>query len=145
VDENNVAVTGASIHFNWTDISPTGTSHSDKISDANGGFSLTGQHGKRMSITVSKDGYYTYPSEKLSSYEYANPADGLFIPDAGNPVVFHLRKKGVGVDLIASHAPMSTFIRITPPTNGVPVFLDFFNQKIGDTGQLKVSVTPSTY
>lgn len=135
VDENNIAVSGAGIHFNWTDISPTGTSHADKISDGNGFFSLTGQHGKRMSVTVSKDGYYTYPSEKLKSFEYANPADGLFTPDAGNPVVFHLRKKGVGADLVKSQNGM---MRIAPPTNGAPLFLDFFTQKVGDNGQLKI-------
>ncbi len=138
VDENNAAVVGANIHFGWNDISLEGTSEADTMSDGNGGFSLTDRHGKCMSVTVSKDGYYTYPSERLRSFEYANPFDGLFHPDPMNPVVFHLRKKGVGVDLIASHAPMSTFIRIATPTNGSPVFLDFFSQKISNAGQLKI-------
>jgi hypothetical protein len=100
VDGSNVVVVGASIHFNWTDLSEKGTSQADTKSESNGGFLLTGQHGKRLSVTASKDGYYTYPSEKLSSFEYANPADGLFTPDAGNPIVFHLRKKGQSADLI---------------------------------------------
>ena len=33
---------------------------------------------------------------------------------------------------------MSTFIKIAPPTNGTTVFVDFFNQKSGDIGQLKM-------
>ena len=100
VDESNVPVADANAHFNWTDISEKGTSSADTKSDSNGFFSLTDRRGKRMSVTASKDGYYTYSSEKLSSFEYANPADGLFTPDPNRPVVFHLRKKGEGADLI---------------------------------------------
>jgi hypothetical protein len=138
VDEVNNPVAGASVHFNWTDLSPTGTSHADKTSDGNGFFSLTGEHGKRMSVTVSKEGYYTYPSERLSSYEYANPADGLFKPDPMYPVVFHLRKKGVGVDLVSSHSGINPDLHIAPPTNGSPLFLDLLNCAVGNDGQLKI-------
>jgi hypothetical protein len=138
VDENNAVVVGASVHFEWTDISPTGTSEANTVSDENGLFSLTSRHGKRLIVDVSKNGYYSSGNARGGAFEYANPFDGLFHPDPMNPVVFHLRKKGVGVDLIASHAPMSTFIRIAPPTNGAPVFLDFFSQKINDAGQLKI-------
>jgi hypothetical protein len=133
VDESNAVVVGASVHFTWNNISVKGTSEADATSDGNGFFSLTDRRGKAMTVTVSKEGYYG----RSGSYEYANPFE-LFTPDPNRPVVFYLRKKGTGVDLVVSQAPMSTFIRITPPTNGVPVFLDFFNQKIGDTGQLKI-------
>ena len=35
-----------------------------------------------------------------ATFEYANPADGLFTPYPANPVVFHLRKKGHGENLV---------------------------------------------
>jgi hypothetical protein len=134
VDQSNSVVTGASVHFTWNDISLKGTSDADTTSDGNGGFSLTGRRGKRLYVDVEKQGYYG----RSGSYEYANPFDGLFTPDPNRPVVFYLRKKGPGVDLIISHAPMSTFIRIAPPTNGSPVFLDFVSQNVGESGQIKI-------
>lgn len=100
VDENDAAVVGANIHFTWNDLSEKGTSDADVLSDSNGFFSLKDRRGKAMSVTASKDGYYTYPSERGSSFEYANPANSLFTPDPNRPVVFHLRKKGAGADLI---------------------------------------------
>jgi len=92
-----------------------------------------------MSVTVSKDGYYTYPSERLSSYEYANPADGLFTPDSGNPVVFHLRKKGMGSDLI--HGLKLFGSRI----DGTPSYVDLTEGKNGlaPFGDLTVQFTRS--
>jgi hypothetical protein len=134
VDESKEPVAGANAHFEWTDLSPNGSSHADRTSDGNGFFSLTGEHGKRMSVTVSKDGYYTYPSERLSSYEYANPADGLFTPDPVNPVVFHLREKGPGAELV--HIARS--IRV--PRDGSPIYVDLFtgNRVVAGQGQLEV-------
>jgi hypothetical protein len=85
-----------------------------------------------MTVSIGKDGYYG----TSASFEYAVPP--TFKPDPNNPVVFHLRKKGVGANLILSQNGMSTFLRILPPTNGTPVFLDFFNQKVGENGQLKI-------
>ncbi len=81
VDESDHSVPGAVAHFKWTDLSENGTSESSTESDSAGLFSLLGRKGKRMSVTVAKDGYYTPLSERMSSYEYANPAEGLFWPD----------------------------------------------------------------
>lgn len=100
VDENNQPVAGATASFRWTDLSALGTSEAHATSDAGGSFALLDRKGKRMSVTVTKDGYYTPKGEMLSSYEYANPADGLFTPDSSRPVVFHLRKKGTAEPLI---------------------------------------------
>lgn len=100
VDENGEPVAGASADFVWTDISPNGSSEAHTTSDSVGFFSLLNGAGKRLQVTVSKQGYYTPKGEKLSSFEYANPGDGLFKPDQGNPRVFHLRKKDGGADLV---------------------------------------------
>jgi hypothetical protein len=100
VDENGTPVPGANIHFTWNDLSPQGTSHADTSSDESGLFSLTDRQGKRLYVEISKDGYYTSGNSRRAAFEYANPADGLFTPDAANPVVFRLRKKGEAAQLI---------------------------------------------
>lgn len=100
LDENNQPVEGASVDFKWTDLSPNGTSEYHATSDSSGLFSMVNQTGKRLSVTASKPGFYSAADARLASFEYANPADGLFAPDPNNPVVFHLRKKGEAAQLI---------------------------------------------
>ena len=139
VDESNAVVVGANVHFTWNDISEKGTSDADTRSDGNGLFSLTEQKGKRLYVTVSKDGYYSGGNSRGSAFEYANPADGLFKPDAGNPVVFHLQKKGVGVDLITSQYGMSPDFAIHIPRDGTPIKVDFLQRKTGDIGQMQIT------
>ena len=139
VDENNVPVANANAHFQWTDLSPTGTSQADAKSDSKGFFSLVGRTGKYMTVTVNKDGYYTYPLERLRGFEYASPYDGLFTPDAGNPVVFHLRKKGVGVDLITHDFAFSV------GQNGIPIGVDLLQGKKDQDGQMKISQNKPEY
>jgi len=130
VDENNVAVADANIHFKLNDLSQKGTSDWDLTSDSNGGFSLTNKKGKYLYVTVGKQGYYSSDNSVGSGFEYANPANGLFTPDAGNPVVFHLRKKGVGADLITSQYGMSTDFPIHIPHDGKPIMVDFLQQAL---------------
>ena len=98
LDDSNTPVEDANIHFSLNDLSEKGTSKFDIKSDANGFFSLTDRRGKYLYVTIGKSGYYD--SHQSGGYEYANPADGLFTPDPNRPVVFHLRKKGEGADLI---------------------------------------------
>ena len=100
LDENDQPVTGASADFKWTDLSPDGTSEYHTTSDSLGFFSMLNQKGKRLSVSVSKSGYYSAADARLASFEYANPADGLFTPDPNSPVPFHLRKKGEAAQLI---------------------------------------------
>ena len=99
VDETNQPVANADVHFVWNDLSQKGTSETNAQSDGNGLFLFTGQQGKRLFVDVAKNGYYASRRNPLA-FEYANPADGLFTPDAANPVVFHLRKKGQAEQLI---------------------------------------------
>jgi len=100
VDQSNEPVAGATANFTWNDLSPTGTSRDSTTSDGDGLFRLENRMGKGLSVSVSKEGYYTPTSEKIMSFEYAYPLGQAFKPDAGNPVVFHLRKKGHGEALI---------------------------------------------
>lgn len=139
VDENEQAVEGASADFKWTDLSSNGNSEYHTVSDASGLFFMLNQKGKRLSVTASKPGYYSAADARLASFEYANPADGLFTPDPRNPVVFHLRKKGTGTDLITSQYGMKPHFGVTVPLDGTSVQVDLLERKTGASGQLKVS------
>ena len=138
VDESNQPLAGAQVEYTWSALVTNGTVTKHVETDGSGLFSIH-EIGKRISVTVTKEGYYTTPSEKLRTYEYANPADGLFSPDPYNPVIFHLRKKGVGVDLITSRQGMSPDFPIHVPRDGTPVILDVLQRKVGDSGQIQIS------
>lgn len=105
VDESNNVVFGANVHFVWNDLSANGTSDADTKSDGNGFFSLLGRRGKGMTVTVSKDGYYDTSSSR-QSFEYAQP-ESRFIPDPNRPVVFYLRKKHGGAELVSTNAEIT--------------------------------------
>lgn len=144
VDENDRPLDGATVFFSWTDLSVDGTSEKQLLSGPDGLFSLVNQTGKRLSARVIKDGYYTPKSEFLS-FEYANPADGLFAPNPSNPVIFHLRKKGVGAELITSRVGMKPYLGVTMPLDGTPVSVDLLGKKQGQGGQLVLSQKKPTY
>ena len=139
VDDNNQPVAGASVDYTWSTIQAergTLTKHSE--SDEQGLFSIH-ETGSGIGITVSKEGYYTPPNEKLKNYEYANHGDGVFTPDLANPVVFHLRKKGVGTDLITSQYGIRSDFPISIPRDGTPVEVDVMQRKVGNSGQIQIS------
>lgn len=138
VDESNEPVSDASAHFVWNDLSAEGTSEADATSDANGIFSLFNRTGKRLLVSVSKEGYYSSGDARNAAFEYANPADGLFTPDPMKPVVFHLRKKGVGIDLVTSKYGVKDYFGVTVPLDGTPVQADLLERKTGQ-GQITVS------
>ncbi len=97
VDENTNPVAGANVTFKWTETpSEDGNRTANAQSDAEGLFSLNGQHGPSLEVFVSKEGYYaSQRGQKGVSYLH-----GDFSPDPQNPVIFNLRKKGVGENLI---------------------------------------------
>lgn len=134
VDEAGAPVVDADIHFSWSALSESGTSKANTKSDAAGSFSLTGKMGKGLSVSVRKQGYFTPASERLRSFEYANPADGLFVPDSTKPVVFHLRKKGAGVYLITSEHGVHSDFRVTAPLDGKEVHVNLLERKAGAQG-----------
>lgn len=141
VDESNNPVVGANVHFVWNILwnsaFPNGVEQVDTKSDGNGFFSLIDRRGKGLSVDVWKDGYYGTKSAR-QSFEYAQP-DIRFKPDQNNPTVFHLRKKGVGVDLITSLAGMSGDFPVHVPRDGKPIQIDLVQRKEGGSGQLQLS------
>ncbi len=160
LDENEQPVATATIDFTWNDLPPeeetvkyTGESftpfaymHSSKTqttSDAQGLFSLVDKKGKGLSVTVSKAGYYPTVNAR-QSFEFGDPLVGIFSPDAANPVVFHLRKRGPGTDLITSQYGVKDYLGVSLPLDGTPVQVDMLERKAGQ-GPLTISQTKPPY
>jgi len=144
VDENEIPLGGADIRFVWNDLSEHGTSEFRTTSDTTGLFLLENRVGKRLSVWVSKDGYYTPLAAKMS-FEYANPADGLFKPDRDRPVVFRLRRKGTPADLITSQFGVRSNFPIHIPRDGTPLWVDFLQRKTGESGQMRIIQSKPEY
>jgi hypothetical protein len=95
-----------------------------KVTDAQGLFSISGIHGIRLNIQVSKDEYYqTAQASKIIGYvkeldNYSPHAD----PNA--PAIFVLRKKGVTEPLI-----MHSFKQVEVAKDGSPISLDLITGK----------------
>jgi hypothetical protein len=98
VDQDSRPVSGVSVHLNWNTLGvPGGTAFGETSTDANGLFSLTGKRGKVVEVRIEKAGYYPVENGNGKVYfEYANPwSPNWYEPNSNNPVVFHLRKKGL--------------------------------------------------
>ena len=63
----------------------------------------------------------------------------IYSPDSLNPVVFHLQKKGQGVELITSQNGIRPNLAIRIPKDGTPIRVDFFQKQASATGQLEIS------
>ncbi len=139
VDEHGNPVAGAEVHFVWTDLSPKGSSESETTSDSVGFFALRSVKGKVLTVEVSKQGYYAYRPFPVG-YFYAGENQN-FVPDQSNPVVFRLKKQGVGEPLVATEFP--GFAKIAQlRRDGTPVEIDLMKGAIVPlgNGQLKLEL-----
>jgi hypothetical protein len=137
VDENSNAVSGAQVSFHWMQSpSEDGSRSSNTESDVGGLFSLLGAAGPTLSVSISKDGYYT---SRLTPDGFRYDGDKPFQPSSLDPVVFHLRKKAQGVELITSENGMRSDVWLRVPKDGTPVRVDFSQKQASPTGQLKIS------
>jgi hypothetical protein len=139
VDENTNPVEGASVHFEWdespmTDVPKTFSTKSDMA----GLFSLEGQHGRVLDVSVAKEGYYSSKKDK-AGFIYAL-TDNSFSPSIFNPVIFHLHKKGLGESLIGETFPPGIGQIWQLHHDGTPIELDLLNgsQNVTGGGQLKL-------
>ena len=138
MDESNNVLAGAHITFHWVEI-PTseGNRTATTESDAGGFFSLLNQRGLDLMISVGKEGCYTSKSTP-DGFHYALEND-VWQPDPKNPVVFKLRKKGQGAELITSAKGMRSDVWVRVPKDDTPVRVDFFQKHVSPTGQLEIS------
>ncbi len=139
VDESNSVIADAQVDFECNDLSPSGTSPYHTKSDSNGSFSIKDIKGKLLGVNVSKEGYYAYDSYG-QFFNYAGENQN-FVPDAGNPVVFRLRKKGKGELLMITDYPGFAHIAQLKH-DGTPVELDLLKsvQVPAGSGQLKLEL-----
>ena len=102
IDDSNQPISGVSIAFSWTDLSQTGASQQNTISDELGNFSLVGATGKSLIVQISKNGYKLYRSSNYSGFDYSplSSPERYYKPDPNNPVVFVMRKNREGEPLI---------------------------------------------
>jgi hypothetical protein len=134
IDQDHRPVADATIHFQWTDLSPKGTSNHTTVSDSNGIFALRGKHGKSLGVRVGKVGYYTVDGgQGMVGFEYASPYEEWFYePDEALPVIFRLLKKGAAEPLLQCS------VELELPGNGSGRAVDLLVGKIAVTGQLQI-------
>jgi hypothetical protein len=133
VDQDMRPIAAANVKFQWTDLSQNGTSNADTLSDENGYFSLVGAQGKNLGVYVSKEEYYTPKATKAAAFEFGNPGESNYYePDAQKPVLFTLRKKGQGAQLIKKS------IEVVLPGDGSGENVDLAAGKVSMNGQLEV-------
>lgn len=138
VDENTNLVAGASVTFKWVETpSEEGNRTSQTHSDAEGLFSLQNAKGPDLTVLVSKNGYYTSRSTP-DSFRYSL-GNEKFHANPQNPVIFSLRKKGQGVELITSENGMRPNVWVRIPKDNTPVRVDLLEKKPSATGQLEIS------
>jgi len=128
VDEENRPVAGAEIKISWNGTAEKyggdGVGRKIMSSDANGFFHIHGIEGKRMTVHVSKSGYYKRRSWNDGSFEYAGFWEPNFIePDRSKPVIFHLVKRPVaeptyriGSRIFLEPPALETYLDLLSPT-----------------------------
>lgn len=135
LDQYGVPVAGAQVVFSWNPRHGDGKS-STTTSDANGRFEFLGRKGKSLGVRVSKDGYY-----HVKSTDGSRQGFDFFVPggtpehlsDPNDPAIFHLKKKGEGVDLIISE------FRNKLPQSG-ETKIDLLTGRLSPNGQLELYV-----
>lgn len=139
IDGNTNPVAGAQITFHWVEYpAQDGNRTTNTYSDTDGLFSLQNAVGLSLSVSVSKEGYY--PSRRDNdSFSYGFLAGGHFLPDSKNPVIFHLRKKSRGSELITSENGMQLKVDVRIPKDNIPVRVDLLQKQASATGQLEIS------
>jgi hypothetical protein len=141
VDESNQPVPAAQINFGLRDVLfGERRISTNMLSDETGSFTLTGWYGEQLNVRVSKPGYYTPGrNQSASEFQFAAEPGQVFKPDSANPLVYHLRKKGKGVDsLINSQLGMRDNVWAESAGDGTTVKVDLLNQKVAD-GPLEIS------
>ena len=136
VDQYDKPIGGAVASFSWNDLSPEGSTQAKVTSQPDGVFSLTGKHGKALTVRVAKEGFYTSRSN-LVGFHYAGEWTN-FVGDPKNPVLFHLFRKGTAEPVLATLHPMGdegVGKSYKSNRDGSPVEIDLRNGNVAQPGQ----------
>ncbi|MEI6780221.1 MAG: carboxypeptidase regulatory-like domain-containing protein [Verrucomicrobiota bacterium] len=145
VDQDGSPLADASVAFGWvnTNFQQQGSS---TLSDGAGLFSLSGAQGKNLTVNVSKEGYYGSSRSNQTSFQFSDMSGNrTFTPDPASRVLFHLRKKGPGAELITSQYGVKDYLGVVVPRGGTPVQVDLLSRKVGAGGQIVISQLKPPY
>jgi hypothetical protein len=136
-DENTNAVPEATVNFAWLETPlDNGQGTAAATTDSDGRFSLRGKRGESLQVWVTKSGYYT-PSPGFQSFNYS--LIGHFSADPRNPVVFRLRKKSQGAELISSENGLRPNLAVRISKENVPVRISFSQKRPTADGEMEIS------
>jgi hypothetical protein len=138
VDEKGNPVQGATAELDAADKVLGNSSRYQRVTDAQGLFSITGIQGARLAVFISKSGYYpTTESRRGFSYGGVKNDDDGAIPTHGAPAIFVLRRMGEAVPLVHLEAKS---VRVVE--DGTPVAVDLATgaQNRGGSETVRVEV-----
>lgn len=123
VDQNGDPVADATVIMTWASLG--GTRGQELKSDAQGLFSITGIHGKRLNVKIYKDRHVAGVKANVS-FEYAAFYENIFhVDEPDKPVIFELWKLG-------DSEPMYQWSpTIVLKADGTPMGIDFHTGKKG--------------
>ena len=132
VDEKGNPVAGATATFSASDLSETGNTRYEAISQSDGQFCISGIQGGGILVKVTKEGYYE-PKDGGQYFDY-NREGQNHIPDPNNPVIFRLHMKGQPAELVRIEKGFNI------PRDGTPIEVSLLTGKkaLAGQGHLKV-------
>lgn len=132
VDQNEKPIKDVTVELGTVDDSKDGYSKLQMLTDAEGQFSLSDAHGKTLTVKISKEGYYSSPTN-IQNFEYFDSNSRNFhVPNQFDRVIFHIQKKGHGAQLI--HIEKD----IVVPRDGAPVGIDLSSGAKSIPGDLRI-------
>jgi hypothetical protein len=115
---------------------------------------VTNQMGNpELDVSVGKAGYYASRRNRGANYfKYSQPNfdsyygnDDYFKPDSNYPVIYYLRKMGIGANsLVTSQFGIREDFDVMVPRDGTPVNIDLLKRKSG-SGSLEISQMKPDY
>jgi hypothetical protein len=138
VDEKGNPVEGAAAELDAADKPWGNSSRYQRVTDAEGLFSIVGIQGARLAVFVSKPGYYpTTESRRGFAYGGVKSDDDGAVPTRGAPAIFVLRKMGESVPLVHLE---SKGVRIVGDGTPVEVDLATGTQNHGGSAAIRVEI-----
>lgn len=133
LDQSGRPVEGADVVLLATQFRPDAKVFFSRIKElrvqtnSQGCFMVSEDKARSLSVKdMQKEGYeFSLADNPCEVYEYAGPSK-RFVPDQDNPVIFHMRKKGLATFLLESN---NMTIQVPPAKSGKAVICDFVQRR----------------
>jgi hypothetical protein len=135
IDQFSNGVAGATVDLGWTTvIGPSPDPERTILSGPDGRFSITGIQGRRLTVSIRKEGYVYVGKDSIKSFEYAEFFDNLFhVPDPNNAVIFRLHK-------VMETEPLYLFGPSGMIVADIPLSIDVASGKIVENGDFTFTI-----